>query len=321
MNTTLSLFLMNVGLIDMIQETGHPAPPGHPENSLRLRAALKVLLASDLASGIVTVTPGETDTAAIFRVHADYYIRELEKISREGGGYFDSDTYISSGSYAAAMETASATIWAAEQIAEGTQKRFLLAGRPPGHHAERDRAMGFCLINNTAVAAEHLVDKYNFERVAIVDWDVHHGNGTQSIFYERADIMYISLHQSPLFPGTGATWEKGDGPGRGYNLNVPMAPGTGEEEYLEAFNNEVLPVLDRYCPQVVIITAGFDAHADDPLAGLNLTEKSFGYMTRALADIADKYSEGRVLSLLEGGYNPEANARSLYEHIRELQKN
>lgn len=312
---------MDLGLIDMIQEKGHTAPPGHPENPLRIRAALKVLLASDIAPGIKMLAPGSSDNSAVFRVHADYYIRELEKISLEGGGYFDADTYITSGSYSAAMETASAAIWAAEQIAEGSSTRVLLAGRPPGHHAERDRAMGFCLINNTAVAAEHLVGKYNFERVAIVDWDVHHGNGTQSIFYERPDILYISLHQSPLYPGTGAAWEKGDGPGQGYNLNVPIAPGTGEKGYLEKFNSEVLPALERYRPQVIIITAGFDAHADDPLAGLNLTEKSFGYMTRALADIAVKYGEGRVLSLFEGGYNPDANARSLYEHVREMQKN
>jgi len=302
----------------MIQSDKHPAPPGHLESAERMSLAIDELMKSDLGANIEILTPEPVETDSVYKVHDSDYLDRARSISAGGGGGLDPDTYISQTSYDAAMETASAAIYAVNMIMNENHKRIFLAGRPPGHHAESDRGMGFCVINNTAVAAEELIFKHNLKRVAIIDWDVHHGNGTQRSFYNRKDVFYISMHQFPFYPGSGATSDTGAGEGEGYTLNVPIPADSEDDVFLSAFYGNVVSALNDYSPEFIIIGAGFDAHRDDPLGGLNLSGNVFGKMTTSLVEIADKYCDGRILSLFEGGYSPTANARSLYCHIKEL---
>jgi len=312
---------MQLGLIQLVHEDSHPSPPGHPENAARMQRALDYVCASDMAGDLLEIKPkGIDSTTSISGVHDKKYIDRLRNVSVSEWGYLDSDTYISPRSFSAAWETASAAAEAIDLIISGEVKRIHLAGRPPGHHAERDHGMGFCLINNTAVAAEHACRKHGLHRIAIVDWDVHHGNGTQHIFYERDDVYYISMHHYPFYPGSGATAERGSGKGTGFTLNIPLPGGSGDDIYLEAFENRIIPELESYQPELVIIGSGFDAHNRDPLGGMELSEEAFGKMTALLVKVADRYSSGRILSIFEGGYDPEGNARSLYYHLRELEK-
>ncbi len=312
---------MQVGLIQLVQEDKHPAPPGHPENPARMKYALKYVLSSDIARNITELKPKGTDpSAALNIVHDRKYIDRLKTASVNEWGYLDADTFLSKDSFSAAWETASATVEAVDLVLSGTYPRLHLAGRPPGHHAEHDHGMGFCLINNTAVAAEHACRHHGLKRVAIIDWDVHHGNGTQHIFYERNDVYYISLHRYPFYPGSGATAERGRGIGEGFTLNVPLPGGSDDAVYLKAFDNLIIPEMEKYRPELIIITSGFDAHNRDPLGGMELTEEAFGKMTASMVQLANEYSSGKILSLFEGGYDPEGNAHSLYHHLRELEK-
>lgn len=310
---------MEVGLITLIQEAKHPAPSGHPENALRLKPAVDFILKSDIAGDLELITPVTIESGCIEMVHSRDYLRRMHDVSSQGGGYLDGDTYLSRGSYDAAVETASAAIGAAEAIIRQEYRRIFMAVRPPGHHAEFDHGMGFCLINNVAVAAEYLIKKGGLKRVAIVDWDIHHGNGTQHYFYERDDLFFVSLHQYPFYPGSGAGVERGSGAGTGYTLNIPLPGGCGDEKYLYEFETKVIPGLTRFNPEFIIISCGFDSHRDDPLGGMMLTEKVFGRMTERLVDVANKHCKGMVLSILEGGYNSHANGLCLYEHLKEMQ--
>jgi acetoin utilization deacetylase AcuC-like enzyme len=311
---------MKVALIRLIQELKHPAPAGHPENAERMVHAVEQVLNSDIASGLEMLTPTIVKTDCIFDIHKKEYLDNVKAISDSGGSYLDGDTYAGSQAYNAAWETASAAIFAAESIMNNQYRRIFLAGRPPGHHAEFDHGMGFCIINNIAVAAEVLIKDFNLKRVAIIDWDVHHGNGTQNAFYSRSDVLYVSLHQYPFYPGSGATAERGTGDGQGYTLNIPLPVGSGDDIYLQKFDEIIIPNLEDYKPEFILISCGFDAHRNDRLGGMELSEQAFGTMTSQLVDIAEKYSEGRILSLFEGGYTPAANAASLYYHLKELQK-
>ena len=311
---------MQVGIIKLVQEDKHPAPPGHPENPWRMKAAVDYVCGSDISDGLVDFVPGEVDTPAIGRIHDERYLKLVEAVSTRGGGYLDGDTYASAGSSEAALKTASAAIAAVGEIMAGRYKRMFLAGRPPGHHAESNRGMGFCIINNAAVAAEALIGEHNLKRVAVIDWDVHHGNATQHSFYERSDVYYISMHRYPFYPGSGASVERGSGEGEGYTLNIPLPGGTDHERYLTEFREKVIPALEHYRPEFLIISCGFDAHLDDPLGGMGMTEEAYGEMTRLLVGVANKHSQGRILSLFEGGYDASANGLCLYHHLKELQK-
>ncbi|SYZ73255.1 Histone deacetylase family protein [Candidatus Zixiibacteriota bacterium] len=312
---------MQIGLAELVQEKKHAAPAGHPENAHRVSFALDHVRKSDLGSKLVFWRPTGTDPSSIIdRVHDPKYISFLRQIAANGGGYLDGDTYVTSGSFEAAWETAAAAAEGVGEIISGKIKRIMLAGRPPGHHAEHQRGMGFCLINNTAVAAEAAVVNYHLERVAVIDWDVHHGNGTQHMFYDRPDVFYISLHRFPFYPGSGATSERGSGKGEGYTLNIPLPQGTGGDAYMYAFTEIISPALKKYEPQIIIITAGFDAHRDDPLGGMNLGGETFGEMTKILVGLAEKYCDGKIFSLFEGGYSPSGNAESLYFHLMELSR-
>ena len=297
----------------------------HPESPRRLEAIMGRLKQAGLLSSLVPLEPVSTDHdwlgGWITQVHGSTYIDDLERKSpREGRVSLDPDTSISPGSLKAAYMAVSGALAAADALMEGRVNNVFCAVRPPGHHAESTRAMGFCLFNNVAVTTRYLQKRHGLERIAIVDWDVHHGNGTQEAFYQDPSVFYFSTHQFPLYPGTGKADERGAGRGTGYTLNVPLPAGKGDEEYLNVFNNVLRPALKAYRPDAVIISAGFDAHRDDPLAGMNLSTEGYVALTRIVMELAGEFSQGRVLSCLEGGYNLEALASSVEGHLRALQE-
>ncbi|MFH1754628.1 MAG: histone deacetylase, partial [Candidatus Latescibacterota bacterium] len=213
----------------------------------------------------------------------------------------DADTFLSAKSFDTARLSAGGFLAVVEAVMDGRIDNGFAMVRPPGHHAECDRAMGFCLFNNVAIAAAMLLEKYKLERVLILDWDVHHGNGTQRSFYDDPRVMYISLHQYPYYPGTGGADDTGSGDGKGYTVNIPFPGGCGDREYLAAFHSVILPICAQFEPQFVLISAGFDAHAQDPMANMNVTENGFAAMARSLQIVADHHAHGRCAAVLEGG--------------------
>jgi acetoin utilization deacetylase AcuC-like enzyme len=235
-----------------------------------------------------------------------------------GGGVLDlGDTPVGPESYEVALLSLGSALRACDAVMKGEVTRAFSAARPPGHHAEPDRAMGFCLFSNIAIAARHAQRAYGLERVAIVDFDVHHGNGTQAAFESDRSVMFISLHQHPrtCYPGTGYEWEIGTGPGRGYTVNIPFDPGSDDADYLRVIDERVVPELDEFRPQLLLISAGFDAHREDPLAHMNLSDECYELMTRHVVSVADQHCGGRVVSVLEGGYSLAALGRSVVRHL------
>ena len=297
----------------------HDMGSGHPESPDRLRAIMAKLDASGLLARVTRIEPIEASDEAITRVHQPAYLTQLKALApREGRASLDPDTSMSPGSLRAAYVAAGGALAAADAIMAGRVDNAFCALRPPGHHAERDRAMGFCLFNNVAVAARHLQHRHGIGRVLIVDWDVHHGNGTQQTFYRDPSVLFFSTHQYPHYPGTGRATEQGEGKGEGLTVNVPMSSGEGDEEYREVFETILVPAADAFKPEFVMISAGFDAHRDDPLAGMALTEEGYGVLSRIVLDIARRHCQGRVLSCLEGGYNLNALAASVERHVLAL---
>jgi acetoin utilization deacetylase AcuC-like enzyme len=231
-----------------------------------------------------------------------------------------SDTPVGPASFDAALRSLGASVAATDAVLGGHVRRAFAAGRPPGHHAEPDRPMGFCLFNNVAVAARHAQQKHGVGKIAIVDFDVHHGNGTQAAFEDDPTVLFVSLHQDPrtLYPGSGHAYEVGDGAGRGFTLNLPMNPGSEDAEYAQAIDARVVPKLDAFRPELLMLSAGFDAHRDDPLANICLSEDGFAQMTRTLVAVANAHCGGRVVSVLEGGYHLRALGRCVVRHLVEL---
>ncbi len=307
------------GLVTHAWSTRHDTGPGHPERAARVEAVLERLLASGLAAECATSEARECELEDLALVHDSAYILSVERLVRSGARVLDEgDTRCSADSFTAALASAGGAIEAVARVQRGAWRNAFVAARPPGHHAERAHAMGFCLFNNAAVAAAHLVARLGVERVAIVDWDVHHGNGTQDLFERDGRVFYASLHQWPLYPGTGRRNERGFGPGEDTTLNLPQPSGAGDAEWLGAFEQELLPALDDYAPQFVIVSAGFDAHVDDPLAQTRLSTAAFATMTRRLVEWTAAHCDGRLVSLLEGGYDLAALADSAEAHVREL---
>lgn len=255
----------------------------------------------------------------ICRVHDHDYHDWVKAKCSEGGGLLDlGDTPTSAKSYEAALASVNALLTAADAVMAGEADNAFSAMRPPGHHALPSRAMGFCIFNNIAVLARYLEGKYRIGRIAIVDFDVHHGNGTQHIFWRDPDVFVASIHQVPLFPGSGLAREMGDGPGMGSTLNVPVGPGTTEEEYLERFEKQVIRGVDEFSPEFLLVSAGFDGHIADPLADLRLTEDGYARITAQLKALAQTNCKGRLISCLEGGYNLDALERSVAAHVQTL---
>ncbi|ADZ71717.1 histone deacetylase family protein [Polymorphum gilvum] len=293
----------------------HLTPIGHPERPDRLRAIDRILEHERFHSLERENAPMGT-VEAIARVHPMAYVDSLYKAApTEGLVRIDADTTMSPGSWEAALRGVGAACQAVDEVVAKKVSNAFSASRPPGHHAEKARAMGFCLFNNAAIAARHAQSAHGLERVAIVDFDVHHGNGTQDIFWADPSVMYCSTHQMPLYPGSGAADETGEA---NTIVNVPLAAGDDGAVFREAFQTVILPRLDAFAPDLVVISAGFDAHVRDPLGGLNLVEADFGWATKALMDVADRHSDGRVVSILEGGYDLEGLARSVAAHVMTL---
>ena len=297
----------------------HDTGPGHPERADRLKAIINHLQQTMLWSGIQHLSVEPAPEEWILKVHSVQHWKFVKESCMHCVEILDQgDTHVCEKSYEVALLAIGAALAGVNAVMTGTLRNVFCAVRPPGHHAESNAVMGFCLFNNVAIAARYAQEKYAVEKVAIVDWDVHHGNGTQEVFYGDPTVFYISTHQYPFYPGTGARTETGDGKGKGYTLNCPMQAGSGEKEYLEAFTEEIVPALQRYKPDLLLLSAGFDAHKDDPLANINLTEETFGKLTVMMREVAEKHCSGRIVSVLEGGYNLEALAKSVEAHLREL---
>jgi acetoin utilization deacetylase AcuC-like enzyme len=296
----------------------HRNGPGHPERPERVRSVHDHLASRGLLTRLRVIRPQPCPPDRITRVHDPAYVEAIRRACAAAPARLDPDTAVSEGSWEAALLSAGGALAACDAVVEGGASAAFSCCRPPGHHAEADRAMGFCLFNNVAIAARYLQDRHGLGRVAIVDWDVHHGNGTQHLFEDDGTVLYVSTHQFPFYPGTGAADETGRGPGAGATLNLPLPAGSGDEEYLEAFRDRVRPALDRFRPEAILISAGFDAHCDDPLAAMEVTEAGYAAMTAIVREAAETHAHGRIVSLLEGGYNLRALAESIKAHLRAL---
>ena len=289
---------------------------GHPENAGRL-TAIESRLAEEDWLGMELVEAPAATPGQIERVHPAEHRLMVEELAASGGGMIDADTIVSPRSYEAALRAAGAAVAAVNTVlAEVAAHRFAFCGmRPPGHHAERARAMGFCLFNNVAIAAAHALEEHGVERVAILDWDVHHGNGTQEIFYGSAEVLFISIHQSPLYPGTGDAGETGAGAGAGYTINLPVPPGSDGTVFRSLVESEALPAIRRHRPDLILLSAGYDAHRQDPLAQCQVESTDYLEMSAAVAETA-RDLEVPVIAALEGGYAPQALAESVSATIR-----
>jgi len=293
--------------------------PGHPETAARLRAITEKL-SSDPALRSLPASPApEADPAMLRAVHTDRHILSIERAARSGGGWLDGDTYCTAQSYDVALRAAGAAVRATEMVMNGESRSAFALVRPPGHHATPSQAMGFCLFNNAAVAARTAQRVHGAERVAVVDIDVHHGNGTQDVFYGDASVLYCSLHQWPLYPGTGPARETGEGRGEGTTLNVPLPPGTDGERWMDAFETRVVPALAEHRPDLIVVSAGYDAHAADPLAELRLSTDTYAHLASRLAEIAGELCGGRTVWVLEGGYDLDALAASVGATLQALE--
>ena len=291
----------------------------HVESPERVKAIIERVSKSPIAKDVAFIEAEPAERAWIERVHTAEYVRGILSLKIEEAVVLDwGDTVATSASIQAAVHAAGAGIQAAKLVLDGKITSAFCCVRPPGHHAEPDRAMGFCIFNNIAITAAHLIEGVGLERVAIIDWDVHHGNGTEKIFIEDDRVLYISLHQYPHYPGTGHASMRGAGRGEGFTINLPMGAGAGDREYLAAFNDRIVPALDEFEPQFILISAGFDAHEDDPLSSITLTTGAYGKMTELLRSCAERHCEGRIVSLLEGGYDIHALAESVEEHLQVL---
>jgi acetoin utilization deacetylase AcuC-like enzyme len=282
----------------------------HPESARRLSGILAELERRGIPeSSMARPEPASLDLLG--QVHDLTYVRAVDEVARSGGGYWDLDTHISEGSYDAALLAAGAAAAAVDAAMAGTPSFALV--RPPGHHALHNAAMGFCLFNNAAVAAQHAASAHGLSRVMVVDWDVHHGNGTQDTFYDRSDVLFFSSHRYPFYPGTGALEETGEGVGRGYTVNVPLPGGVGDEGYVQVFEQVVVPLARRYRPELIVVSAGYDSHLADPLGGMAVTVAGFSEMARMVIGLAREIPEcnGRLAAVLEGGYNVAALAASV----------
>jgi len=308
---------MSTLLITHPSSMNHLNGHGHPERPDRLRAIDSALEAEQFQTLVRIQAPAAT-IEAIALCHPMDYVEAIREASpKEGRIQLDADTSMSPGSFEAALHAIGGTMHAVDEVINKKAYNAFCAMRPPGHHAERTRPMGFCIFNQAAIAARHARTKHGLGRVAVVDFDVHHGNGTQDIFWSDPTVMYCSTHQMPLYPGTGALGERGE---HDNIVNAPLRPGDGGEQFRAAMETRILPHLTAFGPELVIISAGFDAHVRDPLANLELSEEDFGWATRKIMEVADKTAQGRVVSVLEGGYDLEGLALSAAAHVIALMR-
>lgn len=309
-----------VGLIAHPDFSRHDTGFGHPERPGRLHAIRSRLEETGLGDRLLFFSPNVIEVDWLEKVHTSRHITEVKRRCEQNTRLMDAgDTFICPASFEVGRLAAGAACEAVDAVMDDRADAVFCATRPPGHHAERDRAMGFCLFNNAAIAARYIQDAHRLERILIVDWDVHHGNGTQHIFEEDPTVFYFSVHQYPHYPWfSGGSGETGIGAGKGTNLNAPLPAGAGDEQFLRAFDELLAPEMERFLPEFVIVSAGFDAHVDDPLSGTGVTEDGFAGMTRRARQIARLYANDRLISVLEGGYDLNGLARCVEYHLNAL---
>jgi len=301
---------MSVGLVYDPVYLGHDTGD-HVENARRLEVTMGLLESSKIRRQLVSITPAPAPLEDLLLVHSAQHITLIDRSGRDGGGWLDGDTVMSAGSYEAAIYAAGGTAKATEMVIKGEVESAFALVRPPGHHATRTDAMGFCLFNNVAIAARKATQKHGLDRVLIVDFDVHHGNGTQDAFYDDPNVLYISTHQYPLYPGTGRVEETGIASGRGHTVNIPLPPWSGDREYLLAFEQIVVPVAHRFRPEIILVSAGYDAHWADNISSMQVTVGGYARMVTILKQLAAELCQGRMVFALEGGYHLQALAYSV----------
>ncbi len=294
----------------------HDPGVGHPERKERLTSAIAHLQRQPWFAELSHVQGAPAEREWVQTTHSDDYIERARHACAEGSPFLDvTDVGISDESYDVALLAAGALITMSERVVTGQLDNGFVMSRPPGHHAEQDMALGFCLFNNVAIAARYLQRRHGIDKVLILDWDVHHGNGSQHSFEQDPSVLYVSTHQYPYYPGTGAASETGSGRGDGATLNCPMPAASGDEEYEAAWRQRILPRIESFGPEIILVSAGFDAHRDDPLAQINLSTEFYAWMTLRLMELADKHSGGRMVSILEGGYNVEKLPLCIGAHL------
>jgi len=304
--------MMKTAFITHLDCDGHVTPPGHPEQVARLEAIREALAGFDLLCEDAPIGHMED----ILRCHPQHYIDRIENaVPETGWNMLDGDTHMAPGSFQAGLRGVGGVIRAVDLVISEEVTNAFVACRPPGHHAETETAMGFCLFGNAAIAAKYALDHHGLSKVAVLDFDVHHGNGTQDLLWNEARAIFVSSHQMPLYPGSGARGERG---AHGQILNMPLETGTGSVEMRAAWRNRVMPMLRREAPDMIIISAGFDAHRNDPLAGLNWLTEDFAWLTQEICEVAGEVCAGRVVSTLEGGYDLAALGEATAAHVQEL---
>lgn len=296
----------------------HRPPVGHPERPERLETVLRHLERTTVRAACPSGIVREATDEELLRIHSPEYLRSLESMAVEGGGRIEADTWLGPGSIAAARLAAGAAIEAVSAVIDGPQRVAFCAVRPPGHHARPAHAMGFCLYGTVSAAAAFAIQVRELSRVLIVDWDVHHGNGTQEMFYEDGRVGFLSLHRHPFYPGTGMADETGTGRGLGWNRNLPITYGTRRKAILDRFTTTLEELADKTRPELVLVSAGFDAIVNDPIGDLGLEVEDFETMTNVVEQVADVHASGRLVSVLEGGYDPPSLARCVEAHLRTL---
>ena len=297
----------------------HDAGVGHPERRERLESSMQFLRAQPWFAQLKPIGPRICEPEWIVAVHSADLVGRAEAACSSGLPYLDvADVGISRESYDIARLAAGGALELCDRVVSGEVDNAFALSRPPGHHAERDMALGFCLFNNVAIAARYLQKWHRLDKILILDWDVHHGNGSQHTFEEDPSVLYVSTHQYPYYPGTGASSETGVGRGDGATINCPMPAGAGDAEYERAFTERILPKLDAFAPDAVIISAGFDAHVDDPLAQIRLSTSFYAWMSQRVMEVADAHAGGRLVSMLEGGYNIDMLPLCVAEHLKVL---
>lgn len=296
----------------------HDAGPRHPERPERLKAIMAGLERSGLLEILVRIEPRPAAEQWLAQIHTSAYLKELEEATQQAPRQLDPDTRVSPDSYRVAKLATGGVLTAVDAVVTGKISNAFAVIRPPGHHALPDRAMGFCLLNHVAIAARYIQKKHGLRRILIVDWDVHHGNGTQDVFYDDPSVLYFSTHQFPYYPGSGSAEEQGAGAGLGTTVNVPLPSGSGDAEILKAFREKLIPAAEAFRPDFVLISAGFDAHEQDPLAQLRITTPGYAALTQIVVGIAERHAKGRLVSLLEGGYDLKALAQATEAHLRVL---
>jgi acetoin utilization deacetylase AcuC-like enzyme len=298
----------------------HETPMGHPERPERLERSWKGLNESDVLKLVEHRRQSPIAREAITSLHDPKMLSQIETLVQRGGGDLDADTYVGPNSLNAALKAAGAACEAVDLVVQGKHVNALCLVRPPGHHATPNRSMGFCLFNNVALAAKHALTKHDLNRVLIVDWDVHHGNGTQDLFFENGQVTFFSAHRFPFYPGTGRADETGSGKGLGHIFNLPVRYGTKPEEYRRQFRSTLEKAAEKSKPELVLISAGFDAHHSDPIGDLGLDDEDFLLLLADVRAVADVHCKGRIVSMLEGGYNLDALSQCVTEHVKALAK-